>query len=127
MAQDVHSRQVDHSITLIMLLVTLLHLIIEVSFSWPLIIGIFILSIISFSFWFLGIWGGSDSKWLILSLPWLDLNTWSDWSLLFSFILIIYLIITYFKPTKSLALLIPMNGASIILILFYRWPIWSHL
>lgn len=127
MAQDVHSRQVDHSITLIMLLVTLLHLIIEVSFSWPLIIGIFILSIISFSFWFLGIWGGSDSKWLILSLPWLDLNTWSDWSLLFSFILIIYLIIAYFKPTKSLALLIPMNSASIILILFYRWPIWSHL
>jgi Flp pilus assembly protein protease CpaA len=127
MTQDVLNREVYHSITLAMLLLTFLHLIIEVQFTWQFIIVFFSVTTISFLFWFLGIWGGSDSKWLILSMPWLDLSTWGEWCLLFSILLSIYLIFSYFKSTQSLALLAPMNSASIILILFYQWPIWSHL
>ncbi|MEH6447849.1 MAG: hypothetical protein V7765_04225 [Oleispira sp.] len=120
MAQDIYCRKVCHPITLAMLVVTLLHLIFEVQYSWQLMTGLLTLIAIAFSLWYFGIWGGSDSKWLILSMPWLSLPAWSDWCLVFSVILTAYLIIIRFKPTKSLALLVPMNSASIILILFYR-------
>lgn len=126
-AQDVLNREVYHSITLAMLSLTFLHLITEVQFTWQFIVCFFTVTSISFLFWFFGIWGGSDSKWLILSILWLDLSTWSEWCLIFSFFLSIYLIFSYLKSIKSLALLVPMNSTSIILILFYQWPTWSHL
>lgn len=120
MIQDIQSREVSHLVTLAMLGVTSLHLILAIEITLPLLSGLSLLLFVGFLLWYIGIWGASDSKWLVLSLAWLELQTWTDWCILFSAILFVYLIINVFRPNKSLALLIPMNAASIILILFYR-------
>ncbi len=118
--QDIQQREVSHLVTLVMLLLTCGHLIFIAEVTLQFLSGLILLLLAGFLLWFMGIWGASDSKWLVLSLAWLELQTWTDWCILFSAILFVYLIINIFRPNKSLALLIPMNTASIILILFYR-------
>ena len=127
MIQDIQYRNVCHPLTLSMLVLTLLHSSVNVEFNNQLIMGLLVITMTSFSFWYWGVWGGSDSKWLILSLPWLPQIAWADWCLLFSAIAMISVILTRFKTTDSLALLVPMNSATIILIVFYQLPSWSHL
>jgi Flp pilus assembly protein protease CpaA len=120
MIQDIQRREVSHLVTLAMLLVTSLHLLLAIEITLQFLSGLSLLLFAGFLLWYMGIWGASDSKWLVLSLAWLKLPTWADWCILFSAILFAYLIINIFRPNKSLALLIPMNTASFILILFYR-------
>lgn len=96
-------------------------------------IAVLIVFVISFLFWFSSFWGASDSKWLVMGLMWLPLNAWADWCFLFATILIVQIFLTaairslqkHFRfndycPKTDLALLIPINTASIIFILFYR-------
>jgi len=120
MVQDIQSREVSHLVTLAMLSITSLYLFFIAEISAPIVFSLLLVVFGGFLLWYMDIWGASDSKWLVLSLAWLELPTWADWCLLFAVILFAYLVINIFRPNKSLALLIPMNAASFILILFYR-------
>ena len=120
MIQDIQRRTVSHLVTLAMLVVTSFHLILTAEITLPLFSGLSLLLLFGFLLWYMGIWGASDSKWLVLSLAWLELPTWTDWCILFSVILFTYLVVNVFRPNNALALLVPMNTASFILILFYR-------
>lgn len=105
--QDLLFRRVKNNVWIIALMSTLLSMVMAVH-GIEHLAAVLLAAVMGFLFWRVGIWGGSDGRWLPLCLAWLPLKSWPVWLFIFcigwgvySLLAVVFIVLRHRKWTQS--------------------------